>query len=293
MLRAIAMNIEWFHCFVETVHSKSLLKTSLALNISQPAASKQIQKLEQTFGVMLFRRSHKGMELTEAGRILYNRIRPVLSELAAIQRELQNVESLKQISLGTLPSLAAYYLPSRVNALQKQGTTVALQVFNTSREALEQLRAGQLDGAIVQMAPSLQIEEFPWHQEVLTEPYYAIVPLQHSLSQRRAVTMTDLRREAIVTYPSACDTRQSIVRSYEYQGWQPKVVTEIGFGESILNFVASGAGITIVPQIIAAHANHLSVVTLPIRDFSEQRTLVLVTRSERIGKLLHQQFING
>ncbi len=134
----------------------------------------------------------------------------------------------------------------------------------------------------MQTAPFTKLKEFLWSLEFFTEPYYAVVPLHHPLSKRRSLTMADSQREAIVTYPSACDTRQSLVRSYEHLGWRPKVVTEIAFGESILNFVATGAGITVVPQIIATHAEHLPVVRLPITDFGEERTLALVTRSERI-----------
>lgn len=280
------MNTDWFYCFVETVQSKSLLKTSLKLNISQPAATKQIQKLEQTLGVTLFKRSHSGMELTEAGREFYRRIQPILAELKALQRDLQTVERVQSIALGTLPSLAAYYLPPKAIALKQQGVTIDIQVFNTSHAAIEQLQTGDLDAALIQAQPDLKLSQFPWFAELFQEPYCAILPPGHALGRHASVTLVQLRREAIITYPAGCDTRQSLMRACQQQGFQPNIVSEIAFGESILNFVSAGEGITLVPQTIADRAHHLPVIIRPVSDFNETRTIALVARLERIGRSL-------
>lgn len=75
----------------------------------------------------LFKRSHSGMQLTDAGQELYNRIQPILAELNAIQRDLQTIERPQQLVLGALPSLASYYLPPQIVALKQQGMAIAIQ----------------------------------------------------------------------------------------------------------------------------------------------------------------------
>ncbi|HEY9644123.1 MAG TPA: LysR family transcriptional regulator [Coleofasciculaceae cyanobacterium] len=285
------MNTEWFHCFVETVKSKSLLKTSLNLNISQPAASKQIKKLEQTLGVTLFKRSHSGMELTAAGQELYQRIQPILAELKAIQRDLQTIERPQHIVVGALPSLASYYLPPKVIALKQQGMAIAIQVFHTSQAALEQLQAGNLDVALIQPQPEVNLNQFSWSAELFAEPYCAVLPARHALGRYASLSVTQIRREDMITYPAGCDTRQSLMRVCQHHGFQPKIVTEVAFGESILNFVSAGEGITLLPQSMAEHARHLPVLIRPILDFNEMRTIALVSRLEKVGRSLYRYLV--
>lgn len=281
------MNTEWLHCFVETAKSKSLLKTSLKLNISQPAASKQIKKLEQTLGVTLFQRSSSGMHLTEAGQELYQRIQPILAELNAIQRDLQTIERPQQLVLGTLPSLASYYLPAKIRALKQQGRSLSIQVFHTSQQILDALQAGHLDGALLQTQPEISLEQFPWKTELLTEPYYAVLPANHPLGRYASLTVKQIAREPIVTYPPGCDVRQSLLRVFQHHQLQPNIVTEIAFGESILNFVSAGEGITLMPQSITNHSSHLPILIRPIANFDEMRTIVFITRLEQVGRSIY------
>lgn len=286
------MNTEWLYCFVETVKTKSLLKTGLNLNISQPAASKQIKKLEQMLRVTLFKRSHSGMQLTEAGQELYRRIQPILAELKAIQRDLQTMERPHQLTLGALPSLASYYLPSKVVALKQQGVAINLQIFHTSQDILEHLYAGHLDAALIQTHPDLSLDRFPDFINLFSEPYYAILPANHALGQYPTITVAQMCREAMITFPPGCDTRQSLLRVFQQHGFQPNIASEVAFGESILSFVSAGEGITLMPQSIAENASHLPVLIRPIVDFNETRTIVLVTRLEQIGRSLHHYLTN-
>jgi len=281
------MNIDWFQCFLETVKCKSLLKASLELNISQPAASKQIKKLEEYYNVTLFKRSPTGMDLTEAGELLYNRIQPLLSELRSIHRELLNFHAPKSILLGTLPSLATNYLPSKILDLWKKGISVNLQVFNTSKETLKSLKSGLLDAAIIADGT---VEKFFWRTELFTEPYYVVFPTTHHLSRFSTITLTNIQVEPLVVYPPQCDIHRSIARVYQRQGLQPKIAAEVSFGESILSFVLAGAGITILPRIIAENIGHLPLLAVPITDFEDTRTISLVTCSQRTGKVLYRHF---
>jgi LysR family transcriptional activator of glutamate synthase operon len=108
------MNLEWFHGFLEASRLKSLSKASEKLNISQPALSKQIRNLEEILGVELFKRTAVGVELTEEGTLLHKRIQPILSEMESLRKDLLNLQKVSSVRLGTLPSLATYYLPQKV-----------------------------------------------------------------------------------------------------------------------------------------------------------------------------------
>lgn len=92
----------------------------------------------------------------------------------------------------------------------------------------------------------------------------------------------------MITFPRGCDTYQSLLRVFQHHGFQPNIVTVVAFGESILNFVSAGEGITLMPQSIADRASHLPVLIRPVSDFNEKRKIVLVSRLENVGRSLYR-----
>ncbi|WP_248930053.1 LysR family transcriptional regulator [Paenibacillus hamazuiensis] len=274
------MNTEWFETFLEAVRLKSLSKAADRLHLTQPAASKQLHSLEEALGVKLLERSPAGVAPTAAGQKLYDRLVPVVSELAAIRRELK--ETAQPVRLGAIPSLAAHYLPQRLARLQPPGA-VQLAVYGTSAEQLAALTAGTLDAALVESryaAPPY------WSAEVLTEPYCAVMPQTHPLAARAEVTLEELAEERLIVHPPACDIRRSIAEAYEARRLAPLIGAEVGFGESIIGFVAAGAGITIMPRLAAEHAGRLGLAAVPVSGFGRERTIVLLAASAAIGQAL-------
>jgi DNA-binding transcriptional LysR family regulator len=282
------MHIEWFKAFLETSRHNSLSKTSEKLNITQPALSKQIRNLEKWLGVELFKRTALGVELTEEGLLLHQRIQPILSEIESIRNELMNLHQISSIRLGTLPSLATYYLPQRLIELTRHGIHADMKVFNSTSEIIALLQNGTLDVGIVQKS-----ESFPktyWIADLFLEPFYAIIPERHRLYHRHSVTLADLKDEALIVYPNQCDVRSMIMQAYQMNGWDPNFSVEVSFGESIPGFVAAGAGISILPEIIAKHLSHSSLKAIPIDQFGKTRMISMVTPSRFMGKRLKRFF---
>jgi LysR family transcriptional activator of glutamate synthase operon len=83
-----------------------------------------------------------------------------------------------------------------------------------------------------------------------------------------------------------------VLQAYADHGFTPVVAAEIPFGDSIFALVASGAGITVVPQLVAQNVDRLNLVEIPIHDFGDTRFLSLLARSERLGHRLYQDLMN-
>lgn len=279
------MNTEWLYCFVETAKQKSLSKAAARLNLTQPAASKQIRKLEETCGVTLFRRSAFGVELTEAGQLLLDRIRPLLQDWEDICRDLRTLGHPRHLRIGVLPSLGAYYLPRKLARLRERGIQADIVIRHTSKELLEMLRTGQIHAALAEDRPT---GHEIWKIPLFTEPYFAVFPETHPLGRCSSVTMSRLGEEPVVSYPYGCDVRTAVVQSYEGHGLRPRIAAEVSFADSILGFVAAGAGIAFVPRIIAEHNRHLPLTAVPVSDFDRTRTVCLMADSSHTGKWLYE-----
>jgi len=77
-----------YQVFVAVVETGSILQAASKLNYSAPAVSKQLSKLEQNLKVQLFNRSHKKLEITEAGKRFYPRCKSILSSISQAEDEL-------------------------------------------------------------------------------------------------------------------------------------------------------------------------------------------------------------
>jgi LysR family transcriptional regulator, transcription activator of glutamate synthase operon len=280
------MNTEWFYCFLEVARQKSLSKASEKLNLTQPALSKQIRNLEETLGVELFKRSTTGVSLTEEGTLLLERIQPVLSELRAIQKDLINLSQQSKVTIGTLPSLATYYLPKKLNELENGGIHINLKVLSTSSEIMELLQNGTVDIGIIHK-PSTIPSSF-WLKDLFDEPYFLIVSSNDPLAEREHITIKDLLDQSLIVYPEQCDVRVQVIDEFQKHGMQPRLSLELAFGESILGFVAAGVGVAILPEMLAKNLNHFPVRTVPIVDFDQPRTISVLSRKEVLGKKVHR-----
>lgn len=92
------MDFELYRIFVVVAEEESITKASERLNISQPAVTKYIKNLENQLSLKLFIRKSKGLELTEIGKELYNRVKLPISELNKIDEQFCRE---KVINIGT------------------------------------------------------------------------------------------------------------------------------------------------------------------------------------------------
>lgn len=277
------MHIDYLHSFIETVKQKSLSKASERLNLSQPALSKQIRRIEEYFDTVLLKRSASGVELTKAGELFYGRIPKILDEWSSLQNDLNEFNQRQTYIFGTLPSLASNFLPSIILKLKEKGMATEVLVKNTSSEVFELLKKGEIDAAIIEEMP---INRGYWQKKIFDEPFYAVVHQSHLFSNYESIRVEEVLDEDFIMYPPNCMIRKSV----EQIAGKIKVKTEVGFGEHLIGYVAAGGGITIVPKITAMHLGYTTVKAIPIKNENFIRNITIITQSNLLGKLLYPFF---
>lgn len=277
------MNLEWLKSFVLASREKSLLQASEKLHISQPALTKQMRKLEEYYGIEFFRRTSVGIELTQEGRILRDRIEPILQDFDTIRDELTSPKS-RSIRFGAPPSTVSYILPKLIMEWTNQGWEVSLTMSGDSNALTAAIHDGMIDVAIldesvVNNAKSLHL--IKW----LTEPFYCICLRDHPLAHKGTLSVDDVMTQALVMHPQGCEIRQVIESVFHQRGIEPVLSKEAPFGESIIAFVSAGAGIGIVPQGLAAHIVSGQIASRPIHDFPP-RQLAFAVRTLPLRRIL-------
>lgn len=101
------MNLNLFKTYVKVVETQNLTKTADDYGISQPAVTKQIQSLEDIFGVLLLERSGRKLKPTEAGKILYNYAQEIIKVVEKAQRAMEELSESRKgrlfIGASTIP----------------------------------------------------------------------------------------------------------------------------------------------------------------------------------------------
>ena len=96
------MNLNLFKTYVRVVETQNLSKTAEEFGLSQPAVTKQIQGLEDIYGVLLLERSGRRLKTTEAGETLYYCARDIIKAMEKTEKAMEEVSESRRgnLSLG-------------------------------------------------------------------------------------------------------------------------------------------------------------------------------------------------
>lgn len=140
-------------CFIEVARIKSVVAAAEALNISQPAASKTIQELEQFLGTALFDRSRRKLALTAFGEVFYRYAATSVSALRQGIDAAGGAHEATAVKVGALPTVSARILPDAVRLFTGENPGVRVRIVTGPNDyLLSLLRTGDADLVIGRMA---------------------------------------------------------------------------------------------------------------------------------------------
>ena len=245
------MTLRQLQYFVTVAEERSFTAASKVLRIAQPPLSTQVRELERELGAELFRRSHRGIELTPAGRALLPESRRLLQrygDLGRLARQAQEGE-VGQLTVGLIPSATNGRLPHVVRSYCDELPHVAVSLIeDRPGNLLRRLDAGELDVVLQYMPPAGG--SYQW-RELEHEALVAAVPSAHALAQRRLVPAGDLAGEPLIlpARHGGEGLYERIMRLLAEHEVTPQIVQgDIWMMQTIVGLVAAGIGVAVVPE---------------------------------------------
>jgi DNA-binding transcriptional LysR family regulator len=239
--------------FVAVAEELNFGRAAQRLGIAQPPLSQQIRRLEAEFGVELFRRNRRRVQLTDAGRMLLERAKPLLVDADGLDDFMRSVASGERgrLTVGFVTSAGYEVLPAVVRTFRTRwpGVDVKLAAMS-SHDLAEAVRGGQADVALIRLpVDDHRLRLTPLFEERLL----AALPDGHPLAATRSVNVAALGDEPFVLFPREVGVAlyDDIIGICREAGFRPRIVQEAPDTTSWVSLVAAGIGVSLVPESVA------------------------------------------
>jgi LysR family transcriptional regulator, hydrogen peroxide-inducible genes activator len=223
------------------------------VNVSQPALSMQVSKLEETLGVHVFDRSKNPVVPTAHGERVLAHARKLLRECERLGEIANETESVAGVyRLGVIPTLAPTLLPRLLPAFSKEHPDVELVVEEVQTDALiQRLRDDTLDGGLAVTplgVPGL-------HERVIQrEAFFVYLSPKHALRGKKRIKQSDLVDSEVWLMPEGHCFRSQVLQLCKVdrrsEAESRSLRFESGSLETLVRLVDAGLGATILPALV-------------------------------------------
>ncbi len=227
--------------------------------VSQPTLSVAVKKLEDELDVKLFERGTAEVSVTPLGEQIVRQAQQVIEQAAAIKEiaKLGKDPLSGPLRLGVIYTIGPYLLPDLVRqAIERVPQMPLMLQENFTTKLLDMLRLGELDCAIMaEPFPDTGLAIAPLYDE----PFQAAVPTSHPMAKRKHVTAEELKNETMLLLGTGHCFRDHVLEVCPEYARFASVSSTGNAGmrksfegsslETIKYMVASGMGVTVVPQL--------------------------------------------
>jgi LysR family transcriptional regulator, hydrogen peroxide-inducible genes activator len=270
--------------------------------VSQPTLSVSIKKLEEELDVKIFERGANEVTTTPLGEEIVRQAQAVIEQAASIKEIAKRGKDPVSgpLRLGVIYTIGPYLLPDLVKqAIERVPQMPLILQENFTAKLLEMLRTGELDCAIMaEPFPDTGLAVAPLYDE----PFMAAVPKLHAFAKRKHISTDELKNETMLLLGTGHCFRDHVLEVCpEYARFASNAAgSEKGVGirnsfegsslETIKYMVASGMGVTVVPQLSVPKDVQPHLRYVPFVKPVPTRRVVLVwrrtfTRYEAIAAL--------
>lgn len=277
------MELRHLRYFVAIADEGHFTRAAARLGIGQPPLSQQIQILEREIGTPLFKRLPRGVTLTDAGLAFADDARRILRDVDAATARAQRVARGEQgrLRVGLINSASFHPLvPKLIREFRQRYPSIAFSLEERTTPGLvAAVRNETVDVAFVR--PLLD-DAIGLHVEaVVDEDLLVALPAGHPLTARARVPLMALSIEPFVLFSRVVGAglHDAIITACRNAGFSPRVVQEASQVTSIVNLVASGLGISLVPASMQ-HIHSEGVTFRPLVRPVPKARLSLICRTE-------------
>ncbi|MGF1623647.1 MAG: LysR family transcriptional regulator [Alphaproteobacteria bacterium] len=235
--------------FLAVAEAGSVSGGAAQLGISQSAVTEALQQLEGQTGASLFDRHSRGVELTYQGHQFLRHAHAILATVSDAERAISaGPEAVSGVlHLGVTSIVSGYFLAHVLARFRRLFPNVEVRVTEDERPYIEHLLVNGELGAGLMIVSNMQEVYALEHETLMRSRFRLWMAPDHGLSRQQAVALGDLAGAAFIAL--SADEITDSVRAHWPGGDGPRIVLRTSSVEAVRSLVATGAGVTILPDI--------------------------------------------
>lgn len=256
---------------------RSFTKAAQRLNISQSAVSEQVKMLEEEAGFPIFRRTPRGIDLTERGRTFLYEAERIASDVLSLTDTARRLRGaiLDTFSIGMGSGMAQIFMPRLFRNLEELLPSARLEIFTApTKHIFDDLHEERIDAGIAIESEPDRVPAGLVFERLTSIEMALIAHPKHSLAKaKQPIDVGRLVAEPIVMSELSVGYGQVVMSLFTDIGMRPNILAVADNIETIKAIVQSGKGIAIVPRPCAD--NEVALGVLKMMSIAPARNVAL------------------
>ncbi|WP_417284945.1 LysR family transcriptional regulator [Comamonas sp.] len=281
------MDLRALRYFVEVVRQNGFTRAAEVLHVTQPTISKMVRSLEDELGGPLLLREGRGVQLTDAGRVVFERGVTLLEQAQLLRQEVAEVDGIArgELSVGIMPT-AGHYMAPVIALFQQRHPGVRLQVDEQGARAQRQrvldgsldMALGLLDAAETGADTGLQSYTFARQKTRVALAAHRVGNAEQPLRWQ------DLRELPFVLYTSDFALHNAVQQQCAAAGFEPRVQLQTRYWDFIGDLVAQDVGVAVMFEHVIAKFDPQRVASRPLTEPELAWDVVLLWRAGHMSR---------
>ncbi|MFW0790210.1 LysR family transcriptional regulator [Gordonia sp. CPCC 205333] len=264
------MELQQMRYVIAIAEERSFTRAAERCFVVQSSLSHQIKALEHELGVVLFARTSRRVELTEAGEAFLAGARASLdaAERAALDAAAATGQIRGNLTIGVIPTVTAIDIPAMLGDFRAAHPAVRIRLRGGgSEQFIAGIAEGSIDVAVLGL-PETTIPTNVSTRQLTKERLVAVVNSDHRVASRRRLRLEDIAEETFVDFPEGTPGRAPSDLAFSAAGLTREVMFEAMNTDMILNLVRQGLAVTLLaPAVVPDDPRLISIPVVggPIR----------------------------
>ncbi len=241
------MDLDQLRYFLRVAERQNFTRAAEELQISQPALSRSIQRLEEELGQPVLERRTRSVALTDAGLLLQARAQQVLTILEDTKAEITDDGQSGRVRVGAIPTIAPYFLPEVLQLFAREFPRAMLIVQeNTTDNLLKSLTQGEIDLAILALPVPARYLEI---EELFAEELFLVLPVGHPLVDKDKIRPADVEPYPFVLLDEAHCLSDNIISFCRQRSVHPLSMERASQLAMVQELVSLSHGVSMIPAM--------------------------------------------
>lgn len=265
------MEINQMRFFLEVAKSQHVTKSAEKLHVSQPSLTQSLHRFEEDVGVPLFVHKGRNIYLSEYGKILYDKLEPIVAAIDAIPYELKKAAKLGNETLHI-----------NVFAVSSLLTEAIIKYRKSKKELNFQLvQGGKSENYDLEISTKLyhptEVEQNFANKKSFScvEKIFLAVPDSERFEGKTKISLAEVMDEGFICLFGSKQFRTVCDRLCRHVGFKPNVIFESDNPAAVINMIGANIGVGFYPQFSWGKVQSEHVKLLEISDASFAREIVV------------------